>query len=70
MIQAMYVGSLTIIEAIAYVVVGCASVVGDVSIKRRILLYCILFHLVVGKCSSIGVIIRVDRRLDFSVWWR
>ena len=39
MIQAMYVGSLTIIEAIAYVVVGCASVVGDVSIKRRILLH-------------------------------
>ena len=70
MIQAMYVGSLTIIEAIAYVVVGCASVVGDVSIKRRILLYCILFNLVVGKCSPIGVIIRVDRRLDFSVWWR
>ena len=49
MIQAMYVGNVTIIEAIAYVVVGCASVVGDVSIKRRILLYCILFNLVVGK---------------------
>ena len=70
MIQAMYVGNVTIIEAIAYVVVGCASVVGNVSIKRRILLYRILFNLVVDKGSSIGVIIRVDRRLDFSVWWR